>query len=90
VKDRWIAARTLYGQTVGDEARSPEEVASDYDLPLEAVLEAIAYCELNPPEIREDWEREESRITRKADSSRSNGDTRSPGSSSIPTSSPRS
>jgi uncharacterized protein (DUF433 family) len=59
IKDRWIAARTLYGQSVGEDSRTPEELAVDYNLPLEAVLEAIAYCQSNPPEIREDWEREE-------------------------------
>jgi hypothetical protein len=59
VKDRWVAARTLYGQTLGDEARTPEEVAGDYGLPLDVVLEAIAYCETRPPELREDWEREQ-------------------------------
>src|SRR5438105_3529644 len=59
IKDRWIAARTLYGQTLGEEARTPEEVAADYGLPVEAVREAIAYCESKPPEIHEDWEREE-------------------------------
>jgi hypothetical protein len=66
VKDRWIAARTLYSQTVGDDARTPEAVAADYDLPLEVVREAIAYCESDPPEIREDWEREEASIQRRA------------------------
>jgi hypothetical protein len=59
VKDRWVAARTLYGQSVGEDARSPGQLASDYQLPLDAVLEAIEYCRSNPPEIREDWEREE-------------------------------
>ena len=59
VKDRWVAARTLYGQTLGEESRSPEELAADYALPLDAVLEAIAYCESDPHEIREDWEREQ-------------------------------
>jgi hypothetical protein len=59
IKDRWIAARTLFGQTVGEDARTAEELASDYNLPLEVVLEAVAYCESNPPEIREDWEREQ-------------------------------
>ena len=62
VRDRWIAARTLYGQTLGEEARTPEEVAADYALPLEVVHEAIAYCESNPPELREDWEREQALI----------------------------
>jgi uncharacterized protein (DUF433 family) len=62
IKDRWIAARTLYGQTLGDDARTPEALAEDYSLPLEAVFEAIAYCESNPSEIREDWDREDSTI----------------------------
>jgi hypothetical protein len=65
VKDRWIAARTLYGQTLGEEARTPEAVARDFGLPLEVVLEAISYCESNPPEILEDWEREQARINRR-------------------------
>jgi uncharacterized protein (DUF433 family) len=60
IKDRWIAARTLYGMYVSEEApMTPEEIAADYNLPLEAVLEAIAYCESNPPEIQQDWAREE-------------------------------
>jgi len=60
IKDRWVAARTLYGMYVSEEApRTPEEIAADYNLPLEAVLEAIAYCESNPPEILQDWAREE-------------------------------
>src|SRR5205809_5843896 len=63
IKDRWIAARTLYGKYVSEESpRTPEEIAADYDLPLEAVLEAIAYCESNPPEIAEDYAREEARM----------------------------
>ncbi len=62
VKDCWIAARTLYGQTIGEESRTPAEVAADYSLPLEVVLEAIAYCETMPVELSEDWEREEESI----------------------------
>jgi hypothetical protein len=62
VKDRWIAARTLYGQTMGEDARSAAQVAADYGLPVDVVLEAIAYCESGPPEIRDDWEREEASI----------------------------
>lgn len=38
---------------------SPEEVAAGYGLPVEAVLEAIAYCESNPPELLDDYAREE-------------------------------
>jgi uncharacterized protein (DUF433 family) len=60
IKDRWIAARTLYGKYVSEELpMAPQEIAADYNLPLEAVLEAIAYCESGPPEIQQDWAREE-------------------------------
>jgi uncharacterized protein (DUF433 family) len=59
IKDRWIAARTLFGMSVGQDAMTPEEIAADYNLPLEAVLEAIAYCRSNPPEIAQDYAAEE-------------------------------
>ena len=60
IKDRGIAARTLYGQFVSEEEpRTAEQIAADWNLPLEAVREAIAYCETNPPEIQKDWEDEE-------------------------------
>jgi uncharacterized protein (DUF433 family) len=62
VKGRRIRARTLYGLTIGDDPMTPEEVAQDYDVPLEAVLESIEYCKSDPPEIREDWEDEERSI----------------------------
>jgi uncharacterized protein (DUF433 family) len=58
-KGRWISARTVYGQFVGEGARTTEQLAQDYDLPLEAVQEAMAYCESNPPEIAQDWAAEE-------------------------------
>jgi uncharacterized protein (DUF433 family) len=60
VKGRNIAARTLYGKFMSEEApMTPAEIAADYNLPLEIVLEAIAYCESNPPEIASDWAAEE-------------------------------
>jgi uncharacterized protein (DUF433 family) len=60
VKGRNIAARTLYAKYVSDdEPMTPEEIAADYDLPLEVVREAIAYCESDPPEIAEDWAADE-------------------------------
>jgi uncharacterized protein (DUF433 family) len=63
IKDRRIRARTLYGMHVNDEApMRPEEIAADYNLPLEAVLEAIEYCQADPPEIRDDFEAEERSI----------------------------
>jgi uncharacterized protein (DUF433 family) len=60
IKGRNIAARTLYGHFMSEEEpRTPEQIAVDYDLPLEAVREAITYCDSNPPEIQQDWEAEE-------------------------------
>lgn len=60
IKELWISARTLYGMHAREESPlTPEGIAADYDLPLEAVQEAIAYCESNPPELAEDYAREE-------------------------------
>ena len=60
VKDRGISARTLYGRFVNESSpMTAEQIAADYQLPLEAMMEAIAYCETNPPELGEDREREE-------------------------------
>lgn len=59
IRDRWVSARTLYGMYVNEEMpMTTEEIAADYDLPLEAVVEAIAYCESNPPELAQDYARE--------------------------------
>ena len=41
-----------YGEP--DDPMTPEKIAADRNLPVEAVREAIAYCESNPPEIEED------------------------------------
>jgi hypothetical protein len=57
IKERNIAARTLYDLTFSGEewpGRTPPELAADYDLPLEAVEEALAYCRTNPPELAAD------------------------------------
>jgi uncharacterized protein (DUF433 family) len=60
IKDRWISARTLYGKFMSEESpMTPQEIAADYELPLEAVLEALAYCESRPPEIDSDYAAEE-------------------------------
>ena len=42
-----IRAEILYRQTVGTEPLTPGQVAQEYGLPVEAVLEAIHYCEEN-------------------------------------------
>jgi uncharacterized protein (DUF433 family) len=58
VKGRRIRAEILYRQTVGLEPRTPEQVAEDYELPLDVILEAIHYCEHNEPLLRQDRDRE--------------------------------
>jgi len=58
IKGRKIRAEVIYRQTVGLEPRTPEQVAEDYDLPLEAVLDAIHYCQHNEPVLRADRDRE--------------------------------
>ncbi len=63
IKGTRIKARILYGMYMSEEEpRTPEEIAADFQLSLEAVQEAIAYCASNSPEIQEDWEREEASI----------------------------
>jgi uncharacterized protein (DUF433 family) len=60
IKGTRLRARTIYGDFANEEdPMTPEEIAVDRKLPLEAVKEAIAYCESNPLEIEEDYRREE-------------------------------
>ena len=60
VKGTRIRARVLYGMFMSaDEPMTPEEIAGEFDLPLAAVKEAIAYCQSSPPEIAQDFERED-------------------------------
>ncbi len=59
-KGRYIRTRNIYGEHISQEdTRTIEELSEDYDLPIEAVREAIVYCASDPPEIRQDWEDEE-------------------------------
>jgi uncharacterized protein (DUF433 family) len=55
VRGTRISARTLYGWYAGPEAATPEFIAEQFSLPVEAVLESIAYCESNPPELLRDY-----------------------------------
>jgi uncharacterized protein (DUF433 family) len=60
IKGTRIRARVLYGWCANEEEPfTPEQIATDFNLPVDAVLEAIAYCESNPPELLEDYLREE-------------------------------
>jgi uncharacterized protein (DUF433 family) len=55
-----IRARVLYGMFVSEEEpMTPQQIAAEFNLPIEAVHEAIAYCQADPPEIKKDFEREE-------------------------------
>jgi uncharacterized protein (DUF433 family) len=59
VKGRNLRAETLFRATVGPEPMMPEEIARDYDVSVEAVREAIDYCQRNSAllekERDEDW-----------------------------------
>ena len=62
VKGRNIWAEVLYRETVGEDPRTPEEVARDFDVPLQAVLEAIDYCKRNADFLRKERRGERARI----------------------------
>ncbi len=57
-----IRAEILYRETLGPEPSSPEQVAQDYNLPVEAVLEAIHYCEHNRELLDAERQREQATI----------------------------
>jgi hypothetical protein len=65
LKGRNLRAETLYRATIGPEPLTPEEVAADYNVPVEAVREALDYClhhaELLQREREEDWAESQSR-----------------------------
>lgn len=58
VKGTRIRAETVYRKTLGPEPLSPQEVAEEYGLPLEAVLEAIDYAIENEDLLRQEREEE--------------------------------
>ena len=56
IKGRRIKARTVWGLLGSDpELQTVEQVAQSYGIPVEAVKEAVAYCESNPPELLQDY-----------------------------------
>ena len=62
IKGRHIRAEVLYRLTVGAEPRTPAEVAQDYDLPVEAVQEAVDYAVRNPKVLEAERAREAARM----------------------------
>jgi hypothetical protein len=57
-----IRAEILYRETVGSPPLLPEEVAREFGLPLEAVVEAVDYCLHNEELLDAERAREEARI----------------------------
>jgi hypothetical protein len=57
-----IRAEILYRETVGPEPLTADQVAKEYNLPLEAVLEAIHYCQHNQPLLAAERAREQATI----------------------------
>ncbi len=53
-----IMAEVIYRLTVGSEPLTPEQVASEYGLPVDAVHEAIDYCQRHPDVLDADRKRE--------------------------------
>ena len=62
VKGRKYTAERLYRETVGEDPRTPEQVARDFDLPVEVVREAIVYSTRNEGLLRQEREAELARI----------------------------
>ncbi len=57
-----IRAEVLYRETVGREPLTPEEVAKEYNVPVDAVLEAIDYCVKNKDLLDSERAREDAEI----------------------------
>ena len=57
-----IRAEILYRETIGLESLRPEQVAQEYRLPVEAVLEAIDYCVRNQELLDAERARETARL----------------------------
>lgn len=57
-----IRAEVLYRETVGRDPLTPEEVAKEYNVPVQAVVEAIDYCVKNKELLDAERDREWQRI----------------------------
>ncbi len=56
-----IRAEIIYRETIGLEPLTPEETAREYNLPVEAILEAIDYCIHNKAVLDADRAEEDAR-----------------------------
>lgn len=57
-----IRAEILYRETLGTDPLTPEQVAAEYNLSVEAVLEAIHYCQHNSELLDAERAREQATI----------------------------
>ena len=62
LKGRRIRAAVVWENVHGPDPRTPEEFASDFGVPLDAVLEALDYVERNRSLIEAERDREAARI----------------------------
>jgi uncharacterized protein (DUF433 family) len=62
LKGRRIRAAVVDEVVHGPDPRTPEEFAQEYQVPLEAVLEALDYVARNRPLIEQERDREAARI----------------------------
>ena len=62
LKGRRIRAAVVDEAIHGPDPRSPEEFAQDYQVPLEAVLEALDYVAHNHPLIEQERDREADKL----------------------------
>src|SRR5262249_28280256 len=58
IKGTRTRAETIHRAVVGVDPRTPEQVAKDWDLPVEAVLECIDYAEKNEDLLRQERDEE--------------------------------
>jgi uncharacterized protein (DUF433 family) len=58
LRGRRIRAAVVYESIHGPDLRTPEEFAADFQVPLDAVLEALDYVAHNPEIVQQDRERE--------------------------------
>ena len=65
IKGTRIRAEIIYRQVIGGEQRTPEEVAKDWNLPLEVVQECIDYCEKNADLLQQEWEEDEADLAKR-------------------------
>ena len=62
VNDRRIRAEILYREVLGVNHMTPGEVAEQYDVSLDAVLECLHYCETHAEVLQADRDAEEASI----------------------------